>query len=134
MARLKASKNRIPIKKIAPRREGPFEVKEVLGPVNYKLKLPPRWNIHDNFHASLLMPFTENETHGPNYTNPPPDLIDGEDEYEVETIISHKRHGRGYLYLVKWTGYPDSENSWEPTASLANAPEILQQYRQQHAL
>jgi hypothetical protein len=27
-------------KKIAPKREGPFEIDEVLGPVTYRLKLP----------------------------------------------------------------------------------------------
>jgi hypothetical protein len=28
-------------------------------------------------------------THSPNFTRPPPDLIDGEEEYEVERIINH---------------------------------------------
>lgn len=74
------------------------------------------------------MPFVENETHRPNYTKPPPDLIDGEEEYEVKTILSHKQQGWGYLYLIKWIGYPDSENSWEPVALLTNTPNILNQY------
>ncbi len=30
------------------------------------------------------MPYYETQTHGPNFTRPPPDLIDGEEEYEVE--------------------------------------------------
>jgi hypothetical protein len=40
-------------KKIAPKREGPFEIDEVLGPVTYSLKLPKTWKIHDVFHAIL---------------------------------------------------------------------------------
>ena len=40
-------------KKIAPKREGPFEIKEVLGPVTYPLKLLTTWKIHV-FHATLL--------------------------------------------------------------------------------
>jgi hypothetical protein len=41
-------------KKIAPKREGLFEIKEVLGPVTYRFKLPETWRIHDVFHAILL--------------------------------------------------------------------------------
>ena len=88
-------------KKIAPKREGPFTISEVLGPLTYCLDLPRQWKIHPVFHASLLTPYKENDTHRTNYENPPPDLIEGQPEYEVETIISYRRQGRGYAYLVK---------------------------------
>ena len=51
-------------KKMAPTREGPFEIKEVLGPVTYQLKLPESWKIHKVFHATLLHPDKENESMG----------------------------------------------------------------------
>ena len=54
-------------KKIAPKREGPFKIIEILGPLNYHLQLPLTWKLHNNFHAIFLMPYTENEVHGPNY-------------------------------------------------------------------
>jgi hypothetical protein len=41
-------------KKIAPKREGPFKINEVLKPVTYRLKLPETWKIHNVFHAILL--------------------------------------------------------------------------------
>ena len=41
-------------KKMAPKREGPFKVEEVLGPLTYRLKLPPSWKIQNVFHATLL--------------------------------------------------------------------------------
>jgi hypothetical protein len=41
-------------KKIAPKREGPFKIDKVLGPVTYQLKLPESWKIHNIFHAALL--------------------------------------------------------------------------------
>jgi Integrase zinc binding domain/Integrase core domain/RNase H-like domain found in reverse transcriptase len=47
-------------KKMAPKREGPFEIEEVLGPVTYQLKLPESWRIHKVFHAVLLRPYREN--------------------------------------------------------------------------
>jgi hypothetical protein len=58
--------------------------------VAYQLRLPMSWGIHDVFHASLLSPYHETNAHGPNFSRPPPDLIDGQEEYEVECIISHR--------------------------------------------
>ena len=76
--------------------------------------LPPQWKIHDVFHADLLTPYHETELHGPNFTRPPPDLIDGEEEYEVKEILQSRRFGKGHKvqYLVKWKGYPESDNQW----------------------
>jgi hypothetical protein len=121
-------------RKLAPKREGPFEITEVLGPVTYRLKLPNQWRIHDVFHAILLSPYRETETHGRNFLKPPPDLIEGEEEYEVEAITAHKKWGRGYRYLVKWKGYPISDNTWESPNNLKNAHEILTTYQDLHHL
>jgi len=76
-------------KKITTKCEGPFKILETLGPVNYQLKLPDKWKIHDSFHATLLTPYTEMCVHGPNNTQPPPDIIDGKPEWEIERIIRH---------------------------------------------
>ena len=118
-----------PSRKIAPRKEGPFEIKEVLGPVTYRLKLPPKWKIHSVIHAALLSPFKENNVYGKNFTQPPPDLVDGQEEYEIEAIIRHRNQGKGYAYLVKWKNYPTSENTWEPERNLNNARTILAKYK-----
>ena len=45
---------RYPTKKLALRREGPFEISQVVSSLAYHLCLPPTWKIHDVFHASLL--------------------------------------------------------------------------------
>jgi len=66
-------------KKMTPRREGPFEVKQIMGPLTFKLKLPITWRIHNVFHAALLMPYTEMEIHGPNFPQPPPDIENDEE-------------------------------------------------------
>ena len=81
------------------------------------------------FHANLITPYKEMELHGPNFTQPPPDLVDGEEEYEVEKIIDSKHKGRGHKlhYLIKWKGYPTSDNSWEPAENL-NAKELIGEY------
>jgi len=76
-------------KKLSPRREGPFKILKQKGPVTFKLKLPITWRIHDVFHASLLMPYTKNDTYGSNFPEPPPELVNEEEHYEIEAIISH---------------------------------------------
>ena len=121
-------------KKLAPKREGPFKVLEVLSPLNYRLELPKSWRIHPVIHITLLSPYKENNIHRTNYATPPPDLIEGEHEYEVEAIISHKKQGRGHAFLVKWKGFPTGDNTWEPGRNLNNAKRILKTYKERHEL
>ena len=78
------------------------------------IKLPNSWRIHDVFHAALLRPYKENDIYGENYPEPPPELVEGEEVYEVESILNHRKRGRGYQYYVKWKGYPISDASWDP--------------------
>ena len=80
-------------RKLAPKREGPFVITEVIGPVTYRLDLPQVWKIHPVFHACLLSPYKENEVHGPNYARPPPDLIEGDDT--ESRIVRIRRIGQG---------------------------------------
>jgi hypothetical protein len=103
-----------PTAKLAPRRHGPFKVIKVLSPVSYQLALPTQWSIHPVFHIDLLTPYRETIMHGPNYQRPPPDLVDGAEEYSVEKILDSRKFGRRRClqYLVKWEGYPDSDNMW----------------------
>jgi hypothetical protein len=120
-------------RKIAPKREGPFVIKDVLGPLTYRLTLPPDWKIHDVFHAALLTPFIETDTHGPAFSLPPPDLTLGEEdgEHEIEGILKHRDYADGDRdFLIKWKGLPDSENSWEPEEHLTNAQEAKESYLQ----
>ena len=108
---------------------------EQVSPVAYRLALPPTWAIHDVFHASLLTPYRETSQHGANYTRPPPDLIVGEEEFEVEAVVNHRHFGkkRQLQYLIKWKGYPDTDNSWEP-ADQVFAPELITRYHQKRPL
>ena len=72
--------------KLAPKRYGPFKIIKEISPVAYQLQLPPTWTIHDVFHASLLSPYSETPSHGPNFSRPPPDLINGEEEWSQSAV------------------------------------------------
>ena len=118
-----------PSKKLSPRRYGPFEVTQQVSQVTYRIKLPPSMKIHNVFHVDLLIPYKETEAYGETFSQPPPELIDGQEEYEVEEIITDRfnKCKRKRQYLVKWLGYPTSENSWVDEADL-HTPELLEEY------
>ena len=124
------------MRKLTPRRLGPFEVVEEVSPVVYKLHLPKAWHIHDVFHASLLTLQVTTPEYGIPDELPLPELIDRESEFEVENILQHKFIGRKkeICYLVQWRGYSRAESTWEPEEHLRNAPEVLEAYKSSHRL
>ena len=51
-------------------------------------------------------------------------------EYEVERIVKHRNTHKGIQFLVKWKGYDDTENTWEPAENLEHAQELVDEYWQ----
>ena len=47
--------------------------------------------------------------------------------YEVERIIDERNGVKGLEYLVKWKGWPDNSNTWEPMKNL-NCPSKVIEY------
>jgi len=123
-----------PSRKFQPRYIRPYEVVEVISPVNYQLKLPFTVRIHPVFHVSLLKRYVENSEEFPGRIKgpPPPVQVDGEQEYEVEKILDkrERKQGRRTIveYLVKWKGYCDYDATWEPESGLRNAQELIREF------
>lgn len=133
---LLSSKN-IPLKhpgsnKLLPRWLGPFRVAKRVSSVAYKLELPNTMSrLHPVFHVSLLKPYYSDGSYQP----PPPVLLqDGSEEYEVETILSHRDRSLPNSthtvreYLIKWKGYTHEHNTWEPAKNLTNCADLLTEY------
>ena len=101
----------------------------VTSPVAYRLALPEHMRIHDVFHVDLLSPYKETEQYGPAFSPPPPDLIDGEEEQEIESILDVRRKGRSrsLQYLIHWKGYPSSHDEWVDRKHI-HADELIQQF------
>lgn len=114
-------KTKKPSKKLDRVKVGPFLIAAVIGPVNYKLELPKGTRIHPVFHISLLE--LANQTTPVQTT--PLGLEPEEELYEVEKILKQQ----GQRYLVKWKGYPESENTWEPKENFVNCQKLLRQLR-----
>jgi hypothetical protein len=91
--------------------------------------------IYPVFHNSLLKPYHETKEHSPNYEKPTPEIVNGkEGHYEIEAILMAQPtcNKKSTQYLIKWKGYPASENSWLPEKELTNAKELLNQFKQRH--
>ncbi|MGQ3285972.1 DDE-type integrase/transposase/recombinase, partial [Bosea sp. (in: a-proteobacteria)] len=109
-------------RKFLPRQHGPFKVLEVVTPVALRLQFPPAWStMHPVVHVSHIKVHNDGSAEFPTRNpNPPPEpeIIDGEEHFEVQEIRNH-RFVRGKLQLqVKWLGHPDHENSWLPLEHL----------------
>jgi len=119
-------------RKLKPRWRGPFVVIEFDEQTqNYTVSMDSRIYRRQRrvFHSSVVKPYHPNNDQrfpGRAHTKLAPILIYHEKEWEVETILDHRtRHGRGQ-FLVKWKGYPSSENSEEPVEGLKNAEDLVQ--------
>lgn len=52
-------------------------------------------------------------------------------EYEVEKIVSRRKTHLGATeYLVKWLGYPWSDNTWEPLANLTKCTGLVVEFEE----
>ena len=123
--------------KLAPLWIGPYPVLKKTSIDTYLLQLPIGLRLHPEFHTSLLKPYKH---------DPDPDRLNLPNEgmvqaggetgaYLVEGILKHKKEKGSIYYLVKWLGYPDEYNSWEPLESLAKpAGGLINNYLASHDL
>ncbi|GJP39060.1 hypothetical protein CLOM_g23451 [Closterium sp. NIES-68] len=117
--------------KLRPRFCGPFLVEAQVTPVTFRLRLPATWKIHNAFHVQLLKPYRDPNTIfvGRQPPPPPPVLVQNEPEYEVESVLAHRRRRNGTVeLLIRWKGYDPSEDSWVPESDMGNARRPLHDY------
>ena len=121
--------------KLWDRQLGLFEILEKVGPLDYHLDLPEGLDrIHPVFHVNKLYPFGGNEVNGLLPEEPEPIYLEGEDEpkYEVELLLDSRIQWRRMEYLVKWKGYDEGHNSWEPIYNLNNAKRSITAFHKKH--
>lgn len=128
-----------PARKLSEKFIGPFRIVEAMGPVTYRLELPPALRTHDVFHASLLRRAASDPLPNQNASTQPrvklnKDNMEGK-EWMVEKIqdsrITKNRHGKRRLeYYVKWKGHPPS---WRPQTDLVpGSGELLYEFHSQN--
>ncbi|KAL0556514.1 hypothetical protein IC582_005028 [Cucumis melo] len=103
--------------KLSPRFVGPFEILERIGPVAYRLALPPSLSaVHDVFHVSMLRKYVPDPSHvvdyepleideNLSYTEQPVEIL----AREVKTL----RNKEIPLVKVLWRNHRVEEATWE---------------------
>ncbi|KAG3136055.1 hypothetical protein PI126_g17987 [Phytophthora idaei] len=79
----------------------------------------------------------DSQREGPGEARPPPALLDehGELHYHVERLVARRRRQGRTQYLVKWRGYPHSQNSWEFEVPLQqDCPDVVDAYDLAHPM
>ena len=88
-------------RKLAAKWAGPYRVIASVGPVAFRLELPPTWKIHDVFHVSQLCPafgIDASVSACLDATFRP--AADLNKEFEVEDLLDNRSHRGCMEYLV----------------------------------
>ncbi|VFQ90347.1 unnamed protein product [Cuscuta campestris] len=108
--------------KLSPRFIGPYEITERIGPVAYRLALPPELSkIHNVFHVSMLRRYRSDPTH---IIQSGTVELDDKLSYEEEPvqILSREtkvlRNKTVPLVKVLWRNHSSEEATWETEESM----------------
>ena len=108
--------------KLSPRYIGPYEIMSKVGPVAYKLKLPPELSrIHDTFHVSMLRKYIPDPSHvlreqpvqlkeNLTYEKIPVQIVDRKEQVLRSKVIP--------LVKVLWKNHEREAATWEPEAQM----------------
>jgi len=64
---------------------------------------------------------------------PPPELVEGEEEYLVEEILDSKMFRGRLCFLIKWEGYGVEHNTWEYAVDVHAHKRLAEFYRKHPA-
>jgi hypothetical protein len=118
-------KTKRPAKKLDHKKIGPVKIVKNIGTHAFRVELPPTMQIHDVFHVSLLEPYKKSKLPGRHQSPPPPEEIEGEENWEVEVIANsrYNKKRKRIEYFVFWKGFPPEQAGWEPWEHLEGTAE-----------
>lgn len=119
-----------PSKKLSAKMAGPFKILEEKD-YNYLLELPATFKVHPWFHARKLRLDPQNPLPGQHNEPPPPEEVNGEDEWEVEAILGCRQVGQKLKYRIQWVGH-DVDLTEYDAWQLANSPIMLRDFHLAH--
>jgi hypothetical protein len=122
---VKNLKLRQPSRKLSAKFVGPFEIVEKVGRQAYRLRLPPKYRIHDVFHIALLKAYYDRAGESPANAAAPEIDSDGEEAWEVEKILGERLRNGQQEFLLRWKGYSEEWDSWQTKDDCGEMSELL---------
>ncbi|KAL0544263.1 hypothetical protein IC582_019376 [Cucumis melo] len=118
--------------KLSPRFVGPFEILERIGPVAYRLALPPSLStVHDVFHVSMLRKYVPDPSHVMDYEPLEIDENLSYTEQPVEVLareVKILRNREIPLVKVLWRNHRVEEATWEREDDMrSHYPELFEE-------
>ena len=128
-------------KKLTQQYVGPFQIKEKVGRLAYKLKIPDDWRIHPVFLVAQLEPAPEpsdDPFRRPHLHHPPTVFVNGDTDslkfFEIDRLLNKRtiKRSKGLTvkYLVCWTNYGPEWDRWYNVKDLDNAAELVREYEE----
>ena len=119
--------------KLSPKFIGPFEILERVGPVAYKLALPPALSgVHDVFHVSMLRKYITDPIHVIDYE---PLQLNEDLSYEEKPVrilareVKTLRNRIIAFVKVLWRNHHSEEATWERKDEIREKyPELVQEF------
>ena len=119
--------------KLSPKFIGPFEILERVGPVAYKLALPPALSgVHDVFHVSMLRKYITDPIHVIDYE---PLQLNEDLSYEEKPVrilareVKTLRNRSIAFVKVLWRNHHSEEATWEREDEIREKyPELVQEF------
>jgi len=109
-----------PSRKLTERQIGPYTITCIVSPNTIVLKLPPSFKIDAPINVFWLHLYKLPTILGQQRTLQSPVEVEGEEEYVVEEILDSHLRCNKLEFLVKWEGYMNENNLWEPEDNCKN--------------
>ncbi|KHJ33770.1 hypothetical protein EV44_g3806 [Erysiphe necator] len=98
---------------------------------SYELGLPENWRMSRLFYADRLRKDSNKPLPGQEYERLNPDIVDGEEEWEVENILSSRIYYGKLHYMVQWRGW-DTDSEYCNAHNFINAPFKIREFHEQN--
>lgn len=116
--------------KLSHRKVGPFPILEKISDLRYKIALPSYLKWRPEMSIEHLEPVVA----GTRVALPPGGLHqEGTEKFIIDRILDVRGRRGHRQFKVRWLGYSEDHDSWEPEATLReDVPDLLKKYLSEH--
>lgn len=107
-----------------------YRIKSMKG-YSYELDVPDTWRMSKVFHADRLRKDPDNPLPGQICDKPGPEIINDEEEWEVDRILSSRLHYHKLQYMAQWRGW-DPDPEYYDAEGLKNSPAKIREFHEQN--